>query len=677
MIAAVRSGADAVYVGGKNYSARMSADNFTVEELDECIKYCHSRNVKVYVTVNILVFDEELENVIDYVSELVNIDTDALIIQDTGLAYAIHKMYPSLRLHASTQMSIHTISGVQALYELGFKRVVLSRELSKAEIKNIHEACPEMELEVFVHGALCMSVSGQCYFSSMLGGRSANRGMCAQTCRLPFRADGCGNYALSLKDNSIIDRLDELYEIGVSSAKIEGRMKREEYVAAATRACAEMKNTGFVSEKTKYELENVFSRTGFTDGYFTGKTGPDMFGYRQKDDVVSATDRLFKEIRNSYKDEKQKIKADLYFEARIGEFPKLSSGDTAVYGDKKCEKALNHPISNEKIRENLSKCGGTQFIIGNTDIVSDEELSLPLSVINKMRRELFEKLSVQMEKRHDYSKACDFQDILNGAKETEKGNEYEYAVSYDLEFCSQMKKFKCIFCDIFKLNTENVKKLTDEGYSIGIEIPRVIFKNENLVIEKLKLLKKSGIKDVLCHNLGSVFFSRKLGFTVHGGFGLNVSNSLSVLFFKSLGVADIQTSIELSLQQFGRLKRYIPLGFVKYGYIPVMITRNCPVKGTGISCSSCKKDKYLQDRMNKRFRVFCHGEHVEILNCVPLILPQKIYEDAAPDFTIFNFYVENSVENKEKIIVKMSQNEVFNNFTRGLALKGVKKITYF
>ena len=281
VIAAVRSGADAVYLGEKSFSARSSAKNFDDEELKKATAYCHIHGVKVYVTINTIVFDDELEKLKKAIISAAEADVDALIVQNIGVARLAHELVPELALHASTQMSIHTASGVKALYEMGFKRVVLAREMSKKEI----EKCCEIpvELEVFVHGALCMCVSGQCYLSAMIGSRSGNRGACAQPCRLPFSVNNQkGGHALSLKDNSIVNYLGELQNMGVASAKIEGRMKRPEYVSAAVRACVEQRDFGFISDKTQEMLRGVFSRTGFTDAYYNGKTGSHMFGTRTK-----------------------------------------------------------------------------------------------------------------------------------------------------------------------------------------------------------------------------------------------------------------------------------------------------------------------------------------------------------------------------------------------------------
>lgn len=306
LTAAVRCGADAVYIGAKRYSARASAQNFDKQELEKAVYYCHARGVKVYLALNTLLTDDEMDDAAETVKEACSLPVDAVIVQDIGLASFIRSACPSLRLHGSTQMSIHTPQGAKELYRQGFSRVVLARELSKEEIAEIAESCP-IELEVFVHGALCMSVSGQCYFSSLLGGRSGNRGQCAQPCRLPFSVQGGTGHDLSLKDLSLLHHLGGLRGLGVHSFKIEGRMKRPEYVAASVAAAKKAVSLGFLPYEDSKLLEQVFSRSGFTDGYYGEQLGRKMFGTRTKEDVAGAQPALLSQIRAQYKDEKQRI----------------------------------------------------------------------------------------------------------------------------------------------------------------------------------------------------------------------------------------------------------------------------------------------------------------------------------------------------------------------------------
>ena len=302
LIAAVRSGADAVYLGIKGLNARRSAENFDDDQLKEAVAYCHKHNVKVHLTLNTLVSDGELEKAQEAVRLACESGVDAIIVQDIGLAELIHRNAPEMPLHASTQMSVQTAAGLKRLKKLGFTRAVLPRELSKEEIKKLCENSP-IELECFVHGALCMCVSGQCLFSAVLGSRSGNRGACAQPCRLPFGVENGTGHDLSLKDLSLIDYIAEMAEMGVCSFKIEGRMKRPEYVAAAVKACRNSVD-GVADNALRDDLRSVFSRSGFTDGYYRNKLGYDMFGIRRKDDVTAASGVL-KKLEKLYEKEKR------------------------------------------------------------------------------------------------------------------------------------------------------------------------------------------------------------------------------------------------------------------------------------------------------------------------------------------------------------------------------------
>ena len=318
--AAVFAGADAVYLGGPAFGARANAKNFTREELARAAAFCHGRGVRLHVTVNTLLKDQELPQALEFVEFLCSLPVDAVLVQDMGLFALLRQRAPELPLHCSTQMSLHTPAGVRLLWELGARRAVLAREMSLSEMEEVRGACP-MELEAFVHGALCMCVSGQCYLSAMLGGRSGNRGMCAQPCRLPFAAPGGTGHDLSLKDLSLLEEARQLGAAGICSLKIEGRMKRPEYVAAAVSACRHAVDQGAIPAQLAQDLEAVFSRSGFTKGYLTGKRGAAMFGVRRKEDVTQATEKVFAQLRGLYRGERQSVPITL----ELGE-----EGDQAV-----------------------------------------------------------------------------------------------------------------------------------------------------------------------------------------------------------------------------------------------------------------------------------------------------------------------------------------------------------
>lgn len=668
VISAVRSGADAVYLGLKDFSARKEAQNFSFEDLKETTAYCHIRGVKVYVTMNTLIFDSELQSALETVKKACECNIDALIVQDIGFANLVHKACPKLPLHGSTQMSVHTLCGAKFLKEMGFKRVVLSREMSREEIKHIADNC-DIELEVFVHGALCMSVSGQCYFSAMLGGRSGNRGYCAQTCRLPFKVEGC-DHALSLKDNSIIYYLDNMAEIGVTSAKIEGRMKRPEYVSSAVSACYEKREKGFVSVATMENLKKVFSRTGFTSNYYTGNLGKEMFGYRQREDVVSATEKLFKEIRQNYKDERQSVPLSGVFKGKTGGYPvfKITDGTNSVeiVGDALTETALKVPLTEEKIKDQMTKTGGTPYFFEDIKVEIEENISIPVSSLNKMRRAGVSKISDERDISYHYKFSMpplDFtpanQHICEKRGEVKKVDEN---ISMD---------YSMVFVPI-DTDEKDVNFLTSRGQTVGISVPRGMFGREEKIIESLKQWKSKGIRHILCNNLGAVYFGKKLGFTVHGGEFLNITNTASVMWAEEYGLQDILVSIEITDKQINALGGNIKRGVVSYGYIPLMLTRNCPVKSGNRDCKSCKKSGKMQDRKNYEFSLFCDGTVTEVLNTVPVNILQEINKKFSTYFTMEKFYVENYVEKVENYGENNSNSLSKPKYTRGMYYRGVK-----
>lgn len=682
VLAAVRSGADAVYVGAKNFSARASAHNFDIDELSAAVKYCHSYGVKVYLALNTLIFDDEIDDALELVKAAARCDIDALITQDIGLAQAVKKIVPQLKLHASTQMSVHTLSGAKALKELGFSRVVLAREMTKEEIKYIADNC-DIELEVFVHGALCMCVSGQCYMSAMLGTRSANRGACAQPCRLPFGAGDC-THALSLKDNSIIEYIKELEDIGVASAKIEGRMKRPEYVACATQACVQMRDNGYVNEKTSEHLSAVFSRTGFTDGYYTDNRGKFMFGYRKREDVVKASEKLLREVRTTYKDEVGRVNIDFDIKIELNKCIDLSVTDgehsVQLNSDFTVEKAQNQPTSREKIEQALSKTGDTPFVVNviNCDIIG--ECFVPVKELNALRRVALERLAQLREKWHDYEiSELSFEDLLSNAHSCKVGKRAQYAITRDLFIPKSFESLDLVFVPLFDClnNEDKINELIAQNINIAVDIPRGMFGREEKIISALKEVRKRGINIAMCHNIAAAYICKELLFEFHLSFAMNIANSLSLEWAQNYGAKDVEISFELDCGRINALKSSMIKGVAAYGYLPLMMTRNCPAKSGGYNCVTCKNRVKLQDRKGEEFTLVCDKNVTEILNCVPLILPKEINNSKNLDFTVFHFTVENSVENKEKILKNLSEKRNFARFTHGLYIRGVKNFTIF
>ena len=650
LVAGVRSGANAIYLGGKSFNARRNAGNFDNEEMKKAVEYCHQRGVKVYLTLNIIVSDEEMREAYNAVKDALSNVIDAFIVQDIGVAKMIREHFPTARLHGSTQMSIMSPSGAKAAEQMGFKRIVLPREMSLDEIKEIRENT-SLELELFVHGALCMSVSGQCYLSSMIGSRSGNRGLCAQPCRLPFTAGGNATHALSLKDLSLVSELDKL--VGITSLKIEGRMKRPEYVSAAVSAVKKAID-GKYTPYDEFMLRSVFSRSGFTDGYLNAKLGKNMFGTRQKEDVVSASNSVLKEIAKNYEKEVPLLPVNIDFVCKNGENEvlKMTSGDKSVnvVGDVP-EKAINKPMTAESLTERLGKLGGTQFYANEVNITVDDGLILPASKINEMRREAVEKLNKTDKISFKY-KAFDV--VRAKAK-----NSTPYATA-SFKSAAQIPDkhpFKTVFIPI----DSSVEDFVDNR--AGVVLPRGLFGIENELKSKLEKLKKAGVNKALCGNIGSYQLCKDMGFEVWGDFGLNVFNSVSANL-----VDRPILSFELTQSQINNINAP-DTGMLVYGYAPLMLTRNCPIKND-IGCFECNGHGHLTDRKGMKFPVICSDfPCVEMLNCVPTYMLERL-DEIHTDFIHFAFTVESEKQVENIISLYESGAKPDFKYTRGLYQRG-------
>ncbi len=670
LYAAVRTGADAVYMGSKSFNARIRADNFSDEEIRDAVSYCHSRGVRVHITMNTLISDEEIPEALETVKRICEWGADAVIVQDLGLASLMGRVAPTLERHASTQMSVQTAEGVKLLKGMGFSRAVLPRELTKEEIRKIKDST-DIEIEIFVHGALCMSVSGQCYMSSMFGGRSGNRGLCAQPCRLPFCAEnGTGN-DLSLKDLSLIEKADELTEAGIDSLKIEGRMKRPEYVAAAVTAIRSTLD-GKADEEILSNLRAVFSRSGFTDGYFADKRGREMFGIRQKEDVTSATVRVLKSLSKLYEKERGSIPVSFFLTVIEGENISLSASamGKTVFVEEDCvpEKALNKPLTKEGLTERISKCGGTQFYAEKTEIDLDEGLIVPASVINNLRRRALSEL----EKAVSSVKPNTFTDTDIRITPYKAGHplKFNLRIARASQLPENLDNVENLYIPLnFEENfVENVKKLP---VNVGIEVPRGIFGNELLVEKYLERAKSFGISIAYCSTLDGLALAEKHGFTLHTGFSVNVFNSLSVEFLESLDVKEITLSPELTLKRLSKIGGTVKRGIIGYGRLPLMLTRNCPVKN-GTDCNECKSNKFLTDRKNMKFPVVCHFGASEVLNSQPLWLGDRLDEIENLDFITFYFTKEKKEVCEAVLDAYRKGKAVRGEYTRGLYYRGLE-----
>ena len=650
LIAAVRCGANAVYLGTKGINARRGATNFTFEELKQAVEYCHARDVKIYLALNILISDSERELAYKTVEAGLSLGVDAFIIQDLGLAKIIHSHFPTARMHASTQCSVNSPEGFKALEKMGFVRAVLPREMSLDEIKEIRQAT-DMELEMFVHGALCMCVSGQCYLSAMLGGRSGNRGLCAQPCRLGFSADASRSCDLSLKDLSLIGNINEIAQAGVVSLKIEGRMKRPEYVAAAVTSCKKAID-GEYSASDENTLKSVFSRTGFTDGYFTGER-KDMFGTRQKEDVVAAKDVL-KELSHLYDNENPLVPIDIEFICKANRKAELTAralGKEATVVGTVPETAINKPMTEESVETRLAKFGNTQFYLNNITIDLDDGLILPASVINSMRREAVEMLD-----------KVEIQPFTQMPYKAEKYKEKDCTPYYTARFLNpdsipDKHPFKRIFIPIWSSDEDFVDNRA------GVEIPRGLFGMEEKLTKRLEHLKKIGVRKALCSNLGAYSLAQKMGFEVYGDFGLNIFNSESAQLFNSPIL-----SFEATLEQTNRIGAK-DTGIIGYGYLPLMLTRNCPIKNH-LGCSRCTGK--LTDRKGFEFKVKCSPYPcVEVLNPVPVYMGDR-QKEIKTDFIHFYFTDENKNQVEQIINLFKTGGQFDGKYTRGLTYRGVE-----
>ncbi|MBQ8182986.1 MAG: U32 family peptidase [Clostridia bacterium] len=636
--AAVICGADAVYLGAGNFNARRNAQNFTSANLTEAVKYCHLRNVKVYVTLNTLVFDKEMSELYETVKDIAESGADAVIVQDLAVAKAVKSICPQLPLHASTQMAVHNVSGALFLEKAGFSRIVLARELSLNEIKEIRRNV-RAELEVFVHGAHCMSTSGNCYLSAMLGERSGNRGLCAQGCRLEWKNTHGREYALSLKDMSYLDNIDELQKLGIESFKIEGRMKRPEYVAAAV---SSLKNALAGKEYDKEALRSVFSRNGFTDGYLQGNRDVNMFGFRGKDDVTSASSVL-KNLEALYRDDVRPLCVDMTLtltkdtpmELGLSSCGKFVSAFGAVP-----EIPRNAPLAKEIAQRNLSKLGDTSFHVGNIEFNNNDNLTASASALNSLRRDGIEKLENA---------------ILENERTVNNVTPEKHSSYYPLQRTKLRVRFEKFqqYSEIFE-NVEfiilpieeilnNKAEIKNISSKIIAELPQLIYpENEQNIFKKLEEIKESGITHGATGNVGGIKLLIDAGFTIHGTHGLNITNTAALNMYASSGLKDTVLSFELTEKAVKNIGGELPRGTYIYGHLPLMLMRACPQKSPS-GCGNCNGKSYLTDRKGIRFPLICQQKTYSVLhNSVPLYIGDKNLSSL--DFGVFYFTIESAKE---------------------------------
>lgn len=685
LLAAVRCGANAVYLGASTFNARRNAHNFDSGALKEAASYCHARGVAVHLALNTLVREDELKSAMKVAEEACTLGLDALIVQDLGLARRIRAAAPAMPLHASTQLSCHTPAGVRFLRDSGFSRVVLAREMSREEI--VACAGQGCELEVFVHGALCMCVSGQCYFSAMLGGRSGNRGACAQPCRLPFapvRGKPCpappDAAALSLRDLSLWQYAEELARLDVASLKIEGRMKRPEYVAAAVSVCRAAVEGKKADDLLLNDLQSVFSRTGFTDGYYTGRRGNRMFGTRRKEDV-NAAGAVLGRLARLYDKERPSIPVLLDFTAIQPEKNAIleardEEGHCFIVEGEPPQSAVNRPLDEGRATTQLSKVGGTPFALPVIHCRIGERLALPLSQLNTMRRQALDGLLEQRAMRSPifFDEAALPRDgvPLPKPKSTKSGHIAPLIARLSgLHQFPGVEKADAVFLPLFS-PTEKLARLATDS-RVGVEIPRGLFGREEEARAALRMAAQAGIRRALCGNVGAIPLAKEAGLTPVGGFGLNITNRDALEYFAGQGLKAATLSMELSFPQMAFAQALsIPVGFMVYGRQPLMLCRQCPRQAALGSCAACAGKGALVDRKGVVFPLACEAGCTELLNSTPLYWADKREDLPLLDFWLLHFSTE-SAQEVENILAAYQQGHTAPAaMTRGLYRRGVE-----
>ncbi len=681
VIAAVQNGADAVYMGMGNFNARRGAKNFTDEEFERAVRYCRIRGCKVYVTLNTLINDREVESALDSARLASECGADGIIIQDLGLIAAVRQHLPDIPLHASTQMSIHNLAGVEAAAELGLTRAVLARELSLDQIRYITQNAP-IETEIFVHGALCFCHSGQCYMSALIGQRSGNRGLCAQPCRLQYSLGGrMDDHPLSLKDNCLIDRLQEIEDAGVACIKIEGRMKRPEYTAIVTRIYANaLKEHRQPTAEELEQLERVFSRQGFTQGYFNGDR-EDMFGVRGEVDPDAG--QLFAQARKGYSDgELRRVPVHFYTVAEKGQPIRAiafdDDGHKAVASGRVPEKARGQGLSSAYLTEQMFKTGGTPYNVVENKAQTDPGLFLPAAAINELRRNLLADLSEQ----RGTPPRRRMGPIPSKPKGTPPGVDpamiFQVLNAEQLtpELAALKPKYLYVPMTVMYEYFDLLEPFEEHGTVPVAVLPRVITDDEEpRVRETLEKLFDYGINEALVGNLGHAMLAKSVGLNVRGDFGLNVFNSLTMEMVKQAGFLSATASFELRIAQIRDLSKTLDTEMIVYGRLPLMVSDQCVIRHSSGRCS-CAVPAQMSDRMGAVFPVVKeYGCRNVIYNAHKLYLADKaedLYSAGLWGMRML-FTTETPRECLEVAKVYLGQSDYQPNvLTRGLYYRGVE-----
>ncbi len=586
--AAVQNGANAVYLGVGNLNARQSAKNFTPQTLVDAVKYCHVRGVEVHLTLNTLVSDREMKEAAELIRHAAQNNIDAFIVQDLGVVQLCRQIAPHIPVHGSTQMTVHSLPGVQLCAAMGLKRVVLSRELSREEIRYICAGSP-IEIEVFVHGALCMCYSGQCYLSSAIGGRSGNRGRCAQPCRQSY---GYGRweekYPLSLKDNCLVHYLQELEAMGVVSVKLEGRMKKPEYVATVTAVYRKAMDDGQVTRPMMDALMTAFNRQGFTDGYYTSRVDQKMFGTRQdtRDDP-----QWLQAARQSFEAGETQL-VDLKFRAVVtvdGSSLTVTApeGRTCTVPGPRPERAINMALTGEMLAQRVAKTGGTPYRCAEVRTRVDPGLIISAAAVNAMRRDVLNQLTALRARRENRpirqpKPVPDYK----GPKEL-PGLTVQITTREQLtpNLLNSETAMLYVPLHILTADPDMTARLVQRG-RLAVALPRIVHDGEMPKLKKdLASLRELGVKNALVGNLGLLGPVREAGMKIHGDFGLNIYNSAAMSVLRSLELTSATVSFEMTLPQIRDLSKAVNAEIIAYGRLPLMVTEHCLIQGRTGECT--------------------------------------------------------------------------------------------
>lgn len=640
--AAIDGGADAIYMGGASFNARINAKNFAVDEMREAVRLAHSYGVKIYQTVNTMVYDRETDELLRSAEESARSGVDAFIVSDLGAAELLHNYLPEMPLHASTQMSIHSAFGARELEGRGFTRVVPARELSRGDIASLVKGT-SLEIEIFIHGALCVSHSGQCLFSSLVGGRSGNRGLCAQPCRLPYAREGQrvgDKYPLSLKDLSLAEHIGEIIDSGVASLKIEGRMKSPEYVRGVTGVWRKLLDGGCdASREDMQRLADFFSRGGFTDSYYKKTVGRGMLGVRSDEDKAASREvEKFNRIT-------RKIPIDMSVTLCEGERAELTliKDDVSVtVKGEIAQRAINAPIGEVTLRKSLSKLGDTPFSLGTLFCHIDGDVMMPISSLNALRRDGADALV----------------DAITGERVVKIGQ----IIAPKCEKTAKKRNVGRFFMqgqithkarDYFDVITLPLDKFAQKNCGAnGFVMPAVIFDSEEAKVEELlKKSKENNPEYAIVSNLGQISLIKKImpEIKMIADFRFNIGNAHTACAFEKMGFESYVASAELTLPQLRDMKG--AKAAIVYGRVPLMTLEKCVIKelyGERRACDICASGKAeMKDRCGFVFPIIREQEHRNIvLNSLPTSMSDKQDElrRAGVTDSHFLFFTESAEE---------------------------------